>query len=60
MFVPDGVDLTPDEEIERSKRRQEVVHANTRLVQNPFNENQSKEAITEVAKTQAKVSCLKT
>lgn len=55
MFVPDGVDLTPEEEIERNKKRQEVVHVNTRLKENPFNEVQSKEAISEVAKTQAKV-----
>lgn len=55
MFIPDGVALTPDEEIERNKLRQEVVHCNTRLKENPFNETQSKETINELAKTQAKV-----
>lgn len=55
MFIPDGVALTPEEEIERNKKRQEVVHCNTRLKENPFNENQSKETINELAKTQAKV-----
>lgn len=56
MFVPDGVELTAEEKVERSKNKQEVAYVNTRLKENPFNENQSQEAITEVAKTQAKVS----
>ncbi|KAF5279771.1 hypothetical protein FQR65_LT15270 [Abscondita terminalis] len=55
MYVPDGVGLTPEEQIEMSKRRQEVVHANTRLQTNPFNEDQSKETINELAKSQAKI-----
>ncbi|KAK4878765.1 hypothetical protein RN001_011271 [Aquatica leii] len=55
MYVPDGVDLTPEEQIEMSKKRQEVMHANTRLQVNPFNEDQSKETINELAKSQAKI-----
>ncbi|XP_063923443.1 splicing factor ESS-2 homolog [Zophobas morio] len=55
MYIPDGVPLTQEQEIELNKKKQEVVHANTRLTINPFNENQSKEAINELAKTQAKV-----
>ncbi|KAB0791452.1 hypothetical protein PPYR_03252 [Photinus pyralis] len=55
MYIPDGVDLTPQEQIEMSKRRQEVTHANTRLQVNPFNEDQSKETINELAKSQAKI-----
>lgn len=55
MFIPDGVALTPEQQIEMNKKRQEVVHANTRLKENPFNELQSKETINELAKTQAKV-----
>ncbi|KAK5638194.1 hypothetical protein RI129_012489 [Pyrocoelia pectoralis] len=55
MYIPDGVDLTADEQIEMSKRRQEVVHLNTRLQGNPFNEDQSKETISELAKSQAKI-----
>lgn len=58
MFVPDGVELTPEEQLERAQNRQEVAYVNTRLKENPFNENQSQEAITEVAKTQAKVSMI--
>ncbi|CAH0549252.1 unnamed protein product [Brassicogethes aeneus] len=55
MYVPDGVELTKNDEIEINKKRQEVVHTNTRLCVNPFNEVQSKETIHELAKTQAKV-----
>lgn len=56
MYVPDGVELTPEEMISLAKRRQEVVHDNTRLRANPFNEQQNKETITELAKTQSKVN----
>lgn len=56
MFVPDGVELTDEQRLERSKKRQEVAYVNTRLKENPFNENQSQEVITELAKSQAKVS----
>ncbi|XP_044260595.1 splicing factor ESS-2 homolog [Tribolium madens] len=55
MYIPDGVPLTQEEEMELNKNRQEVVHSNTRLIINPFNDTQSKEAITELAKTQAKI-----
>ncbi|KAI4455295.1 es-2 protein - related [Holotrichia oblita] len=55
MYVPDGVDLTREEELELHKKRKEIVYGNTRLTQNPFNENQSKETICELAKSQAKV-----
>ncbi|KAG5872697.1 hypothetical protein JTB14_026977 [Gonioctena quinquepunctata] len=55
MYTPDGVELTEEEERELNKKRQEIVHSNTRLVVNPFNEVQSKETISELAKSQAKV-----
>lgn len=55
MYVPDGVGLTMEEELELSKKKQEVVHSNTRLKENPFNDMQSKETINEIAKSQAKV-----
>ncbi|XP_057657921.1 splicing factor ESS-2 homolog isoform X2 [Diorhabda carinulata] len=55
MYVPDGVDLTDEEIIEFNKKRQEIVHSNTRLAINPFNEVQSAETINELAKSQAKV-----
>jgi protein DGCR14 len=54
MFVPDGVELTPEEKVEMAKRKQEIVHLNTRLVANPFDENQSKEQIQGLAQSQAK------
>lgn len=56
MFTPDGVELTEQEKVEMSKKRQEIVYQNTRLTVNPFNEAQSKETINEIAKTQARVS----
>nr|CAH7726980.1 unnamed protein product [Callosobruchus chinensis] len=55
MFTPDGVQLTKEQQMEINKNRQKVVHTNTRLIVNPFNEVQSKEAINELAKTQAKI-----
>lgn len=55
MFVPDGVSLTEEQQIELNKKRQEVVYSNTRLKLNPFNEMQNQETINELAKTQAKV-----
>lgn len=55
MYIPDGVPLTEEQQLEMAKTRQEVVHSNTRITSNPFNEVQSKETITELAKTQAKV-----
>ncbi|GLV36839.1 Es2 [Carabus blaptoides fortunei] len=55
MYIPDGVELTKEQIIEMNKKKQETVYNNTRLSENPFNEQQSKETITELAKTQAKV-----
>lgn len=54
MYVPDGVDLTTEEKLEMAKRKQEIVYNNTRLQSNPFDDQQSKDAITEMAKSQAK------
>lgn len=56
MYVPDGVELTAEERIDMAKRRQEVVHENTRLRVNPFNEQQNKETIGELAKSQSKAN----
>lgn len=54
MYVPDGVSLTKEEEIEMAKRKQEIIHGNTRLHSNPFDERQSQDAISEMAKLQSK------
>uniref|UniRef100_A0A8D8KXI6 Protein DGCR14 homolog n=1 Tax=Culex pipiens TaxID=7175 RepID=A0A8D8KXI6_CULPI len=54
MYIPDGVKLSREEEIELANKRQEIEHNNTRLKINPFNESESKQAITEAAKNQAK------
>lgn len=55
MYVPDGVDLTKEEKLEMAKRKQEVVYGNTRLQHNPFDDKQSKDTITELAKCHAKI-----
>lgn len=55
MYVPDGVELTKEEKLEMAKRKQEVVYSNTRLQHNPFDDRQSKETITELARSQAKI-----
>lgn len=40
--------------MEMANRKQEINYSNTRLHYNPFNENQNKETITELAKIQSK------
>lgn len=54
MYIPDGVKLSREEEIELANKRQEIEHNNTRLNANPFNEQESKHFIKEAAKSQAK------
>lgn len=54
MYIPEGVDFTQAEKIEMAKRKQEISHSNTRLVANPFNDSQSKETISELAKNQSR------
>ena len=48
------MERTAEEEIEMAKLRQEVVHGNTRLEGNPFDEKQNKEVIQELAHSQAR------
>lgn len=55
MYVPDGVPLTKQEQLEINSKRQEVDHINTRLSLNPFNDTQNTETINEMAKKHAKV-----
>ncbi|XP_055639118.1 splicing factor ESS-2 homolog [Toxorhynchites rutilus septentrionalis] len=54
MYIPDGVAISRKEEIELANKKQEIEHSNTRLRVNPFNDQESKQAITEAAKSQAK------
>ena len=42
--------------MEQAKRQQEIVHSNTRLTTNPFDEHQNKEVIRELAVVQAKTN----
>lgn len=48
-----GVPLTPEEEVELARRRQVIVYSNTRLTANPFDEQQNKETIHQLAQSQA-------
>lgn len=52
MYIPDGVELTKAEQLEQVHRKQGIDYSNTRFNANPFNEQQSKETINELAKTQ--------
>lgn len=52
MYIPDAVDLTPAEQVERINKKQGIDYSNTRFKANPFNEQQSKDTISELAKTQ--------
>lgn len=56
MYIPDGVELTAEEKIELAKKKQTIMHENTRLKTNPFNEQQNKETINELAKSQSKAN----
>lgn len=56
MYIPDGVELTAEEKIELAKNKQSVVFENTRLKINPFNEQQNKETINELAKSQSRAN----
>ncbi|CAL1685637.1 unnamed protein product [Lasius platythorax] len=56
MYIPDGVELTAEEKIELAKKKQTVMHENTRLRINPFNEQQNKETINELAKSQSRAN----
>ncbi|XP_024885742.1 splicing factor ESS-2 homolog [Temnothorax curvispinosus] len=56
MYIPDGVELTAEEKIELAKKKQTIMHENTRLRANPFNERQNKETIDELAKSQSRAN----
>lgn len=52
MYIPDGVELTKAEQLEQVNKKQGIDYSNTRFNLNPFNEQQSKETISELAKSQ--------
>lgn len=52
MYIPDGVELTQAEQLERATKRQSIEYGNTRFNANPFNEQQNKDTINELAKSQ--------
>lgn len=49
-----GVKVSLEEQTYTTRKVHEIVHENTRLHKNPFNEQQNKDVIQELAKTQAK------
>lgn len=51
MYVPDGVELTREEQMEMAKQKQEIDHSNTRLKHNPFDDQTSKNTIHDLAKS---------
>lgn len=53
MYVPDGVELTREEKMEMAKQKQEIDHSNTRLSENPFDDQRDKNTIHDLAKSQA-------
>lgn len=52
MYIPDGVELTKAEQVERADQKQAIDYSNTRFNANPFNEQQSKDTINDLAKSQ--------
>lgn len=54
MYVPEGVELTDAEKLEMAGKQREIVHENTTLKKNPFDERQNKDTIHELALSQAK------
>lgn len=55
MYTPDGVEFTQKEKVEMAKRKMEIDHSNTRMI-NPFDDSKNKEVIAEAAKNNAKVN----
>ncbi|XP_031638293.1 splicing factor ESS-2 homolog [Contarinia nasturtii] len=53
MYVPDGVELSKAEQLERVDKKQEIEYNNTRFNANPFNDQQNKDTITDLAKAQS-------
>lgn len=45
--------MTPEEEVEMASQRRVVMHSNTRLTRNPFDEQQNRETIHLLAQSQA-------
>lgn len=56
MYTPDGVEFTQKEKVEMAKRKMEIDHSNTRLIENPFDDSKNKEVIAEAAKNNAKIN----
>lgn len=54
MFLLTGEPLSEEGRTEFANKRQEIMHSNTRLQRNPFDERQNKEVIKGLAVTQAR------
>ncbi|KAL3271599.1 hypothetical protein HHI36_022074 [Cryptolaemus montrouzieri] len=55
MYIPDGVELGEEQLKVINEKKLEINYDNTRLKENPFDEDQNKETISELAKAQAKI-----
>lgn len=53
MYLPDGAKFTPKEIIEKTAKKREIVHENTRFHLNPFNSEKNKEILQQVASEKA-------
>jgi Nuclear protein Es2 len=51
----EGAAATPEEKVQLAGKGREIVHRNTRFVENPFNVDKNKESLTQAASAQARV-----
>ncbi|XP_006820003.1 splicing factor ESS-2 homolog [Saccoglossus kowalevskii] len=56
MYVPEGVDESIDEKINKQHKHREIVHDNTRFQINPFNMDKQKETMARAAAAKAVIS----
>lgn len=53
MYVPDGVEETPEDKVFKKPKLREIKHENTRFNADPFNEAASQEALAQAAAARA-------
>ncbi|KAK3084607.1 hypothetical protein FSP39_016183 [Pinctada imbricata] len=58
MYVPDGADMNAQELLDmRKAKSREIIHENTRFVNNPWNNMKSKELMKQAASAKALANC---
>jgi hypothetical protein len=55
LIATEGAAATPEENVQKAGKGREIVHRNTRLAENPFNQAKNKESLTEAASAQARI-----